>query len=147
MVVDDMRIGRLQGWLAPLMLVMVIVSTGCVSLCENTGINQYLSPEGKWKAIVFRRNCGALSWWTTEVSIVSASDGVPKGDIGNVATVMDNRESGSFVSNSAGVIELRIRWLSDRTILVSAPRKALLWRKADHVGLFQRVEIQYSSYD
>jgi hypothetical protein len=53
------------------------------AVCGNEVYSQVLSPDGKHKAIVFQRDCGATIGFSTQISIVGSSDEF-KNESGNI---------------------------------------------------------------
>ena len=58
-----------------------IYTTG--DICGNEIYSKALSPNGKYKAVVFQRDCGATTGFSTQISIVSSSDEL-KNKSGNI---------------------------------------------------------------
>jgi hypothetical protein len=87
----------------------IVGQTGCGGCLVNVTSN-VSSPDRASRALVYVRNCGATTWFTTEVSILRADEPVPRGH-GNVATIDDN--NGSIpIADSRGAIAVRVMWLS-----------------------------------
>lgn len=68
----------------------VVVILGCLSLlallsfifpdfdpCVNDMVGQVQSPDGQFKAVIFERDCGATTDFSTQVSIVPTSTPLP----------------------------------------------------------------------
>ena len=66
--------------LFPLLLLLSLPA--CSVLCSNETVASLKSPDGKHRAILFMRECGATTDYTTQVSIVAST--WPYHDIGNV---------------------------------------------------------------
>jgi hypothetical protein len=47
---------------------------GCGGLCSNDTVASVTSPSGAHKAVVFVRDCGATTGWSTQVSILRGSE-------------------------------------------------------------------------
>ena len=60
---------------------------GCSDMCANKGVKLLDSPDGTKRAVLFVRDCGATTGWSTQVAIVSPGN-VPTG-IGNAFTTSD----------------------------------------------------------
>jgi hypothetical protein len=117
---------------------------GCSSaLCRNDVMSEARSPNGRLKAVVFRRDCGATTWWVTGVSILSATQTLSNGSIGNVIALDDDEKSRKPISHD-GLIEVHLTWRSDRLLNVSYPRDAVDFHAVSHVGT---VQIEYSTFD
>lgn len=79
---------------------------GCVSdLCGNKQISEVVAPNGKLKAVTFRRDCGATTAYSVQVSIIPATKPLPN-EGGNV-----------FVAS--GEPNIVVRWIGDRHLSIS----------------------------
>ena len=47
--------------------------------CENRVIRQIRSPDSRYKAVIFERDCGSAAGISTQVSLLSAADQLPNG--------------------------------------------------------------------
>ncbi|MFN0079155.1 MAG: DUF5412 family protein [Prosthecobacter sp.] len=74
-------------------------------LCANDNLVETVSPNGQFKAVTFRRNCGASTSYSTGVSILSARRKLPN-EAGNVFTA--NHEP-----------SITVRWIDDRHLSIS----------------------------
>ena len=52
---------------------------GCSDLCGNKIVREKLSPDLNLKAVVFERDCGATTGFSTQVSILEASEDLTGG--------------------------------------------------------------------
>ncbi|WP_052128219.1 hypothetical protein [Neosynechococcus sphagnicola] len=73
-------------------------------MCGNTIGQTVLSPSGQTKAVVFKRDCGATTGFSTQVSVLSSDDELPN-DGGNVL-VLD------------GAVPIELRWLSESSLAI-----------------------------
>jgi hypothetical protein len=74
-------------------------------LCANAQIAEDISPDGQLKAVTFRRDCGATTKETVQVSILPAKKALSN-EAGNV-----------FVA--AGTPIVVVRWITDRHLSIS----------------------------
>ena len=74
-------------------------------MCGNEVAQTVASPSGQLKVIVFSRDCGATTGFSTQVSIVPAKDTLPN-DSGNIL-ILD------------GVVPLKVQWGSDSTLTLT----------------------------
>lgn len=79
-------------------------------LCENAVKSEVVSPDGNLKAVVFCRDCGATTDFSTQVSVLNAGDSLPNW-AGNVYTI-DNAHDSSV---SQDVI---VHWKDNRTLVI-----------------------------
>ena len=78
---------------------------GCADLCGNELLHSVRSPNGKFTAVVFVRDCGATTVFSTQVSIVSA-DRALLGEAGN-----------TFVGD--GRLSISVKWDIDGALYIS----------------------------
>jgi hypothetical protein len=90
----------------------------CVDItggCGNETKQEAVSPDGRFRAVVFDRNCGATVDYSREVSVLPASAAVPNGeapaDTGNVL-------------RTARQPDVNVRWLDARTLEVRYAARA-----------------------
>jgi hypothetical protein len=98
---------------------MSLMGCSAIDLCENTFIRQAGSPDGKLKAVVFSRGCGATTSESMEVSILEANASPPNG-AGNIF--------GADVSN------VYVKWLSSSQLQVTAPATSKVYTKEQKYG-------------
>lgn len=56
----------------------VMSLSGCSDLCSNTMISRADSPDGRYSAVIFQRDCGATTGFSTQISVVEKG-GEPSG--------------------------------------------------------------------
>jgi hypothetical protein len=82
-------------WIAAILLSL---SASC-NLCDNREISRVPSPDGKVDAVIFERDCGATTDFSTQISIVTKSSSV-RGTEGNTFIGNSNR-GGALEQNGA----------------------------------------------
>ncbi|MBG9389874.1 hypothetical protein [Caenimonas aquaedulcis] len=97
---------------------------GC-SDCQNQILDSAWSPTGALKAMVFHRECGATVGFNTQIAIVPA--GASAGIVGNVV-IVDGKSAA------------RVKWLSERTLLVENLGSGRVFKKE---GEIEGVAIRY----
>ena len=128
----------MPGFMKSVLLAAAIAGASC-SLCENRQLAEYPSPDGAQKIVVFERNCGATTAFSTQASLVAAnSRGVSGG--GNVFVADSNH--GAAPAGSGGGPELRVRWISSDTVELAYHPKARLFRSEQRV---RGTNIRYAS--
>jgi hypothetical protein len=55
-------------------------------MCGNEIYKEYLSPNGELKAVIFQRDCGATTGFSTQISIIKADSNL-KNESGNIYIV------------------------------------------------------------
>jgi len=105
--------------------------------CGNEEYRRTTSPNQRWDAVAFVRDCGATTGFSTQVSIVESTRQLPN-DSGNVLTFSDNE--GAF----ADAIEMH--WVADDQLLIRYPASIAgthIGRKSTH---WRQITIRYEQY-
>ena len=87
--------------------------TNLFSPCKNELVAEHRSPNGKYKAVIFVRDCGATTGFSTQVSILR-SNGQLKNGKGNL--FIADTDHGKIPSNPKGSLEVRIVWDGSKDI-------------------------------
>lgn len=104
-----------------------LVLAACSDLCGNEVVASVTSPSGALRAVVFTRDCGATTGFSTQLSILPAAEALPA-ESGN-ALVLDDEAP------------LTVSWLSDTVVRVAGGGSAkVTWRELAVAG----VEIRYA---
>lgn len=53
---------------------MLAVLPGCADLCANQIVSQVSSPSGRHRAVLFQRDCGATTGFSTQISVLDAEE-------------------------------------------------------------------------
>jgi hypothetical protein len=110
--------------------VLVCALAGCSFLCQDTLVSKHNSPDGRFVAVVFHRNCGATTPFTTEISVTGSGDDVSGGSAGNIFSMTDPPGSTETLSRN-GVIEVRLNWRSPQLLLISTPQRAVVGKRVN----------------
>jgi hypothetical protein len=89
---------------AIILLALSIALSGC-DPCGNEISQTFASPSGKLKAVVFNRDCGATTGFSTQVSIIPSSESLP--GAGGNTLILD------------GTVPLKVEWRSDSELHLS----------------------------
>lgn len=108
-------------WIASTCLALALVSviglwTLLDSACANDVLAELPSPDGENKAIVFQRDCGATTGFSTQVSVLQS--GQVLGDSSANVFVGDTNH-GAAPSGPGGGPSLRVQWVGPETLVVS----------------------------
>ena len=109
-------------------------------LCANTILAEHPSPSGKRKAVVFDRDCGATTDFSTQVSILpsSSSLGNEGGNLFSADT--DHRRAPSWKN---GGPEVRFIWVSDTNAELQHHQFARVFRANTKA---EGTQVAYSSF-
>ncbi|HWB85680.1 MAG TPA: hypothetical protein VG675_16165 [Bryobacteraceae bacterium] len=102
------------------MAVAVVVLTGC-GLCSNQIVKEVPSPDGTKKAIIFVRDCGATTGFSTDVSVINANETLPS-SAGNVFIADANHGGVPLAKNNA--LDVNAVWTSANRLVIHYPAGA-----------------------
>jgi hypothetical protein len=116
----------------------ILLLAGCSPTCGNRIISSLEAPGGGRSAVLFQRNCGATTVFSTQNSVLPAA-GQPedgnafRADAGHEATVRLGAWGGPWAE---------MRWVSPRDLLIRYAAGARLFAREEQVG---DVHIRYES--
>ena len=119
----------MQKTLAIVLFVVAMLLSGCD--CENEGLAEHLSPDGRWKYVSFDRNCGATTRSNLQVSVLPASKPLSNG-AANAFIADDNHGAARFVAQS--------EWISPTKLRIIYSPKARVFKRESKVG---PIDIEY----
>lgn len=99
--------------------VALVVLSGC-DPCGNDIIQSVASPSGHLKAVVFTRDCGATTGFSTQVSVLSASDDLP--NAGGNTLVLD------------GQVPVHVQWVSESALRLRVTGSTKVYEQRSVVG-------------
>lgn len=101
-------------------------------LCGNDIVQNVVSPDGTVKAVVFERDCGATTNFSTQVSVVGATQSLPNFS-GNVFV----RNGNAVATAPKNTIPLHVIWLDARHLQIRYPGQTRIYQKTSftRVGL------------
>lgn len=125
----------------PLLLAIGLLElplSGCSDVCANTPVREVAAPDGRHKAVLFQRDCGATTGFSTQVSVLESGDTLTGS--GNVF-VADTDHGAAEVAPWGGPTA-ELTWLAADHLLISYAAKARLFtqeREQDGVRVSYRV--------
>jgi hypothetical protein len=88
----------------------------CDSGCANEMLEAVKSPDGNLQAVIFRRDCGATTDYSTQVSIISANTKLPNKS-GNVFVA--DTDHGKAPEQEGGGPKVKAEWLDNKSLRIS----------------------------
>jgi len=116
-----------------LWLLALVLTAGCgeTGLCVNTEIRRLASPDGRLEAVLFERNCGATTGFSSQVSILAA--GAALDPVGGNALVID-ADHGAAPTEAWGGPEVEMRWVGPRTLRLRHHPAARVFHEGDRIA-------------
>lgn len=103
-------------------------------LCSNHIHAEYMSPDRTKRTVVFGRNCGATTGFSTHLSVLRAGEAL-ENESGNVYIIDGHPKQ----------VELSISWKSDSELVVRRPLSGAEYKAASIWGSDHAVSIRYGS--
>ena len=116
-------------------LIIFCIVAGCSSsgggggACGNLTVRALKSPDGIRTAVLFARDCGATTDFSTQLSIVPTAQQPKEG--GNVFIADANH--GAAATDARGALPVQLRWTSATELAVSYPAAARVYKKETRV--------------
>lgn len=112
-----------------LLLIALLSCAGCSDTCENTVASRLLSPDGTHAAILFQRDCGATTGYSTQISVVDHGD-VPTGS-GNAFRADDNHGVAPVGDWQGPWADMK--WVAPNRLLIRYASKSRIFEQAGEV--------------
>jgi hypothetical protein len=108
-------------------------AVGCnENLCGNQIAQEVASPSGTFRAVVFERDCGATTGFSTQISILPATARLTN-ETGNIFVAEDKQ---GVPLDSHGVVHIMVEWKGDHALIISYPSAAQVFQKvSEHQGV------------
>lgn len=101
-------------------------------MCGNYEYSTLQSPDAKYKAVIFQRDCGATTGFSTQISILSANEDLIN-ESGNIFT-MDGHPND---------VAPKVEWLNDTTLKITRSSANTVYLSETSLGLFNKFTIVY----
>ncbi len=127
-----------------LILPFLVLLSSCLNIpedCRNRIFSDVYSPNNKLKAVLFQRDCGATTSFSSQVAILPADKKLPN-QVGNIFTADSNH--GLAISGFGGGPKIEIFWVSDSELLIKRESRAKVFYS---IPLFENVKIRYEILD
>lgn len=112
---------------------IIFSSFGTDAMCGTKLIESKLSPNDKLKILIFSVNCGAVSDFSTQISLVKSDYNLQNEDSGNIFSA--DSDHGKSKMNGE-VIELKTKWINNNYIEIEYPENARIFKsKANKNGV------------
>ena len=103
-------------------------------MCGNQVHNEYFSPDGSLKVIVFERDCGATTGFSTQISVTKSDDLLPN-ESGNVFIIAGHPLTAAP----------EVSWKNNSTLVILHRLNDLVFKAERSWGWFNAVTIEYQS--
>ncbi|HEY9049494.1 MAG TPA: hypothetical protein VIN08_26530 [Ohtaekwangia sp.] len=119
----------------------ILYTYGTGDMCGNQMVKELTSPDGKYKAVVFIRDCGATTGFSTQVSILDNTTALDNDMAGNILVMSDHASEGRMFAE--GGARVNIAWINNRKLRIQYdPRTETYEQKTE----WNDTEIVYEKY-
>ncbi|MCW3160158.1 DUF5412 family protein [Chryseobacterium oryctis] len=94
-------------------------------MCGTKLIKTEYSPDKKSKIIIFSQNCGAISDFSTQISIVDVDYKLKENDIGNIFSADSDHHKAKM---NGEIIELNTKWKNNDTIEIEYAENSRIFK-------------------
>ena len=113
-----------------ILAVAALTCSSCSDTCSNTQISRADAPDGLHSALMFQRDCGATTGFSTQVSVVAQGE-QPSGS-GNTFRADDDH--GVAAAGTWGGPWAETRWLAPDHLLIRYAAKSRLFEQEDEIS-------------
>ncbi len=103
-------------------------------MCGNEVYSEMLSPDGKHRALVFQRDCGATTAFTTQVSIIDSDDEL-ENESGNIYIIKGHPQD----------VSLGIKWLSNTELSINRSLNGSESKAESGRGILNKISVTYGA--
>ena len=108
--------------------------------CRNEVLQMVASPNEGRKAVIFQRDCGATTGFSTQLSILRANDEFPK-EPGN--TFIADTDGGQAPAGKGGGPEVKVQWVGETELIVMHDKRARVFLSEPTID---GVKLRYERY-
>lgn len=127
---------------------LVLILSGCSDMCSNQILQEVPAPDNKLEVVVFQRDCGATTGFSTQVSVVKSGEKLQNtsGDV-----FIADTDHGKAPSGPGGGPTVDVVWKKPNLLQIAHHQNARIFLAAKQLkvstGIFssEAVQITYSS--
>jgi hypothetical protein len=101
-------------------------------MCGNDIYKEYVSPNGKLKAVIFQRDCGATTGFSTQISVIAAEDDL-KNEAGNIY----------IIDGQPHLYAPKLSWRNNNELIIYKPINGSEYKAENNWGYLNKVSIIY----
>jgi len=103
-------------------------------MCGNEIFEELLSPDSNHKAVVFQRDCGATTGFSTQVSIINAKN------------ELENTGGNIYISDGhPKELALKIYWLSGTELVIKKSLNGSEYKAKNNWGFKNKIKVRYGA--
>ena len=117
-------IGTLIGVTTIVVAGYIVLDVVFSDMCGNEINIELVSPDNKHKAIIYQRDCGATTGFSTQISIIKRNEKLPNKN-GNVLTSAGHPSDNDY----------KLKWLGAEKLLISNTHGNHIYFKENKIGI------------
>ena len=117
-------IGTLIGVTTIVVAGYIVLDVVFSDMCGNEINIELVSPDNKHKAIIYQRDCGATTGFSTQISIIKRNEKLPNKN-GNVLTSAGHPSDNNY----------KLKWLGAEKLLISNTHGNHIYFKENKIGI------------
>ena len=130
-----------------LLSVLSLIGSTCVDPCGNDILTEMRSPDGRLRFVVFQRDCGPTTGFSTQVSILTSDAGF----LTTPTWLRSTRSGNAFVADTnhgeapsgpGGGPVVQVEWLGPNRLKIIHDKRARVFKSAQSVN---GVSVEYVS--
>jgi hypothetical protein len=103
-------------------------------MCGNEVYTEVMSPNGERKVVVFHRDCGATTGFSTQISIIDSGD------------ELENKGGNIYVIDGhPNDVSPPVRWVSNTELRIERSLSGSEYKAESSWGLFNKVKVTYGA--
>jgi hypothetical protein len=106
-------------------------------MCGNKIIRTEFSPDKKYKIVIFSRDCGATTDFSTQVSILKVAEKL-ENESGNIFSA--DSEHGKAKIDENNIVAIKSKWINNNKVIITYDKNARLFKTENS---FNEIEIEY----
>ncbi|MFC4687100.1 DUF5412 family protein [Epilithonimonas pallida] len=118
------------GIIGIIIFFIVAFNSFASDMCGTKLVESKVSPNGKLKILVFSVNCGAISDFSTQISIVDSDYILKNDDVGNIFSA-DSDHGKAKMNKDREIIELKTRWINNNSLEIEYTENARIFKNND----------------
>ena len=107
-----------------------LILGACSDACSNEVVTRLISPDGEHEAVLFQRDCGATTGFSTQVSILERGDTLS----GSGNTFRADDDHGAAETGPWGGSWAEMEWLSSDRLLIRYATNSRLFEQDESVS-------------
>jgi hypothetical protein len=105
--------------------------------CKNQIVKSYASPDNKYEIVLFQRDCGATTGFSTQVSVIQTGRELP-GKKGNIFIADDGDTPVPLGSWGGPLVE--IKWIAQDKVIIEYPKGSRVFVNENR---YKTIKIEY----